>query len=160
MHGIEEPGEPIGDVERTFLGTFQDVVVRLALPLDLRRMAVEALRVAIGTVQQQVANGAGDAAIAVVEVVQGDEPLSTTFSVSADRLAWSRKAMPTSNRRPSNSPCAWLTSARGGRQGPPSRSTSSATRWPARYSCDRRLSCGDRRVYSPQRANLALNESL
>ncbi|EXI71417.1 MAG: hypothetical protein AW07_03646 [Candidatus Accumulibacter sp. SK-11] len=34
----------------------------------------------------------------------------TTSSVSADRLAWSRKAMPRSARRPSNRPWARLTS--------------------------------------------------
>ena len=33
-----------------------------------------------------------------------------TSSVSADRLAWSRSAMPTSASRPINSPWAWLTS--------------------------------------------------
>ena len=37
----------------------------------------------------------------------------TTSSVSAARLAWSRKAMPTSARRPINNPWARLTSAMG-----------------------------------------------
>ncbi len=37
----------------------------------------------------------------------------TTSSVSTDRLAWSRSAMPTSASRPINSPWARLTSAKG-----------------------------------------------
>jgi hypothetical protein len=70
MERVEEPGEPLGDVQRPLLRPLQDVVVSLAFALDLRRQTVEALRAAIGTRQQQVADGPGDTAIAVVERVQ------------------------------------------------------------------------------------------
>src|SRR5690606_32720904 len=74
MQGVEEPDEPLGDVHGPLLGALQDVVVGLALPLDLRREAVEALRTAVGARKPQVADGPGDTAIAVVERVQGHEP--------------------------------------------------------------------------------------
>jgi hypothetical protein len=70
MEGVEEPGEPLGDVHRPLLGPLQDVVVGLAFALDLRRQTVEALRAAVGARQQQITDGPGDTAIAVVERVQ------------------------------------------------------------------------------------------
>ena len=39
----EEPGQPVGDIQRTLLRAFEDVVVGAALALDLRGQAVEAL---------------------------------------------------------------------------------------------------------------------
>jgi hypothetical protein len=57
MQRIEEPGQPLGDIHRPLLGPLQSIVVGLALPLDLRRQAVEALRAAIGARQQRVAGG-------------------------------------------------------------------------------------------------------
>ena len=74
MERVEEPGKPLGDIHRPLLGPLQDVVVGLALPLDLRRQAVEALRAAIGACQEQIADGASDTTVAVVERVQRDEP--------------------------------------------------------------------------------------
>ncbi len=47
---------------------------RIAARTDLRRQAVEALRAAVRTRQQQVTDGARDAPVAVVERMQGDEP--------------------------------------------------------------------------------------
>jgi hypothetical protein len=74
MEGIEKPCKPFGYIHRPLLRPLQDVVVGLALPLDLRRKAVEALWAAVGAGQQQVADGPGDTTVAVVERVQGDEP--------------------------------------------------------------------------------------
>jgi len=48
----EEPCEPLGDVQRPFLASLQDIVVGLAFALDLRGQAVEALRATIGARQQ------------------------------------------------------------------------------------------------------------
>ncbi len=77
MERVEEPGEPLGDIKRIFLGSLKDVVVGLAFPLDLCRQTVEALRAAVGARQQKVADGTGDTAVAVVERVQGDKPKVT-----------------------------------------------------------------------------------
>ena len=74
MERIEEPGKPLGDVQRPFLGPLQDVVVGLAFALDLRRQTVEPLWTAIGTGQEQITDGPGDTAIAIVERVQSDKP--------------------------------------------------------------------------------------
>ncbi len=74
MQRVEEPGEPLCHIQRLLLGTFQNVVVGLAFPLDLRRQAVETLGAAICAGKKQIANGACDTAVAVVERVQGDEP--------------------------------------------------------------------------------------
>ncbi|MNT61840.1 hypothetical protein D3C72_1995100 [compost metagenome] len=71
---IEKPRQPPGDVQRTLLRTLQDVIVGLALALDLRGQAVEPLGTAVRPGQQQVADGPGDAAIAVIERMQRDEP--------------------------------------------------------------------------------------
>ena len=58
------------DVEIGLLRAFEHVVVRLALALDLRRQAVEALRAAFGARQRQVADGPRDTAVAIVEGVE------------------------------------------------------------------------------------------
>jgi hypothetical protein len=52
---VEEPGEPGRHVERPFLRLFDDVVVVLALSLNLRRQALEAVRTSICACEQQVA---------------------------------------------------------------------------------------------------------
>jgi len=67
VQGVEKLGKPLGDIERRLLGALQDIVVGLALSLDLRGQTVEALRAAVGACQQQVADGACDTAVAVVE---------------------------------------------------------------------------------------------
>ena len=74
MQRGEEPREPFGDNQRCFLGVVQNVVVGLALALDLRRQAVEALGAAIRTGQEQIAERTCDAAVAIIERVQGDPP--------------------------------------------------------------------------------------
>ncbi len=56
------------------LRLFEDVVVPGALVADLGGHAVEALRAAFGSGKGHVGDGAGDAAVAVVEGVDGDEP--------------------------------------------------------------------------------------
>ena len=83
----EEPRQPAGDVERAFLRALQHVVVVLALALDLRRQAVEALRATIGAGQEQIAHGAGDAPVAVVEGVQRHEPEVRQPGLDEHRLA-------------------------------------------------------------------------
>lgn len=70
----EEPRQPVSHVERAFLRAFEGVVVVLALTLDLRRQAVEASRTAVGASKKQVAHGARDASVSVVERVQRDQP--------------------------------------------------------------------------------------
>ncbi len=74
MQRGEEPSEPLGDIQRLLLGALQDVVVGLALALDLRRKAVEALGATIRAGQEQVADGTRDAAISIIKRVQGNEP--------------------------------------------------------------------------------------
>ena len=86
VQGFEEPGQPLGDIERLLLRSLQDVVIGLALLLDLRRQAVEALGAAIRTGQEQVAHSARDAAVAVVEWVQGDQPKVRKPSLDQRRL--------------------------------------------------------------------------
>ena len=86
MERVEEPGEPLGDVQRPFLGLLKDVVVSLAFALDLRRQTVEALRAAVGACQQQITDGTGDTAIAIVERVQRDEPQMAEASFEQWRL--------------------------------------------------------------------------
>ncbi len=87
MERVEEPGEPLGDVHRSLLGPLQDVVVGLALPLDLRRQTIEALWAAVGTCQQQVADGPSDTSVAIVERVQGDEPEMPEAGLEQRRFA-------------------------------------------------------------------------
>jgi len=86
MQRVEKPSEPLGDIKRRLLGALQDVVVRVALPLDLRRQTVEALGTSIGAGQEQVADRAGDAAIAIVERMQSDEPQVGESRVDQRRL--------------------------------------------------------------------------
>lgn len=59
-HAGEEPFHPGSDVERGFLGAFQDGVVVVAFLADLGRHAVEALRALLGTGQGEVGNGSVD----------------------------------------------------------------------------------------------------
>ena len=54
--------------------------------MDLRRQTVEALRAAVGACQQQITDGPGDTAIAVVERVQGDEPQMAKASFDQRRF--------------------------------------------------------------------------
>lgn len=70
----KEPLQPRRDVERTLLGSLQDVVVGVALLPDLRGHAVEALRAVLRARELPVGNRAGDAAVAVLERVDRDEP--------------------------------------------------------------------------------------
>lgn len=57
-----------------FRPQFKASAASAATAADLRRQTVETLRTTVGTRQQQVTNGPGDTAIAVIEGVQGDEP--------------------------------------------------------------------------------------
>jgi hypothetical protein len=52
----KEPRQPRRDIERAFLGPFEDVVIRLAVALDLGRQAAETLQAASGAREQQVAD--------------------------------------------------------------------------------------------------------
>src|SRR5690349_4540483 len=70
----DKPCQPWGDLERTLLCTFQNVVIRLTLQADLRRHAVETLGAVFRTGQNPVGDGARDAAVAVVEGMDGDKP--------------------------------------------------------------------------------------
>jgi hypothetical protein len=74
MERVEKPSEPLGDVQRRVLGLLQEVVVSLAFALNQRRQTVEALRATVGACQQQITDGPGDTAIAIVERVQSNEP--------------------------------------------------------------------------------------
>ena len=70
----EEPFHPGRDVHRPLLRLLQDVVIGVALLPDLRRHAVEALRAVFRARQSHVGDGARDAAVAVIERVDGHEP--------------------------------------------------------------------------------------
>jgi hypothetical protein len=50
---LEEPHRPRCHVQAVFLRSLQDVEIRFALTLDLRRKAVEALRTVVGPRQQR-----------------------------------------------------------------------------------------------------------
>ena len=63
----EEPIHPRCDVRRSLLRLLQDVVIGSPLLLDLRRHAVEALRIVFGPRESHIRNGARDAAVVVVE---------------------------------------------------------------------------------------------
>ncbi len=52
----------------------QHVVIRVALALDLRRQAVEALRAAVGAREDQIPERTRNPAVAVVERMERDEP--------------------------------------------------------------------------------------
>jgi hypothetical protein len=47
MKHSEKPGEPLGDIQRSLLGPLQDVVVGIALALDLDRKAIKSLWAAV-----------------------------------------------------------------------------------------------------------------
>ena len=66
--------QPGRDVEVAFLGRLEDVVVGVAFLPDLRRHAVEALRALLRARERHVGDRARDAAVAIVERMDGDEP--------------------------------------------------------------------------------------
>ena len=70
----EKPFQPRRHIEVALLRCFEHVVIGLALLADLRRHAVEALRAFFRTGQRHVGDRARDAAVAVVEGVDRDEP--------------------------------------------------------------------------------------
>lgn len=72
--GAEELGEPGCHVESSFLRVLEDFVVVPSFPLNLCRKTVGSLRPAICTGQKKVAERTSDAAVAVFEGVQRDEP--------------------------------------------------------------------------------------
>src|SRR3974390_2365743 len=74
IQASEEPRQPWCDVQVTFLGPFQDVVVGVALQSDLRRHAVKALRVAFRASECHIGNCSCDAAVAVFKGMDGDKP--------------------------------------------------------------------------------------
>ena len=69
----QEPREPFRDVERAALRPLQHVVIGVALALDLRRQAVEALRTAVAR-EDQIPERTRNPAAAVVERMERDEP--------------------------------------------------------------------------------------
>lgn len=66
--------QPAGDVEQPFLGSFQATVIAAAVGKDAGRQCVEADRLRLRLGQGEIGECAGEAAIAVVERVQSDEP--------------------------------------------------------------------------------------
>jgi hypothetical protein len=74
LQAAEKPDQPIRDVEIALLSSFQVVVVGRSLQPDLRLHAVKPLRAAFGSREGEVRNRAGDATVAVLEWVDGDEP--------------------------------------------------------------------------------------
>jgi hypothetical protein len=70
----QEPAHPRGDVHRPRLRQLQDLVVILALLPDLGRQAVEPLRATLRAREGHVGDGARDAAVAVLERMEGHEP--------------------------------------------------------------------------------------
>ena len=70
----EKPVHPGSDVHCPLLGSFQDVVIGGALLLDLGRHAVEALRTVFGACQSHIGDGPRQAAVAVVERMDGHQP--------------------------------------------------------------------------------------
>src|SRR5208282_309544 len=70
----EEPFEPERNIEIALLRCLEDVVIGVPLPADLRRHAVEALRATLRARQRQIGNGARDAAVPVLEGMNGNEP--------------------------------------------------------------------------------------
>ncbi len=63
----EEPEHPGGDVERAFLGVFENVVVIVAFLPDLGGHAVGALWAVFGAGEGEIGNGAGDASVVIGE---------------------------------------------------------------------------------------------
>jgi hypothetical protein len=70
----DKPLHPRCYVEGSFLCLFEDAVVGVAFLADLRRHAVKALGAILGSSQAEIGDRARDAAIAVVEGVDGDKP--------------------------------------------------------------------------------------
>jgi hypothetical protein len=70
----EKPIHPGCDVHGALLCPFQDVVIGGAFLLDLGRHAVESLRTVFGARQRHVGNGPRQAAVAIVEGMDGYEP--------------------------------------------------------------------------------------
>src|SRR5882672_8672134 len=70
----EKPFEPRRDIKPAFLRCFKHVVIGFALKADLRGHAVKALRTFFRASKRHIGNGACDAAVTVVEWVNGDEP--------------------------------------------------------------------------------------
>src|SRR5580692_9234703 len=71
---IEEPFQPERNVEISPLRSLQDIVVLFLLLLDLRRHAVETLRAFLRPCELHVGNRSGNAAIAIIERMDGHEP--------------------------------------------------------------------------------------
>ena len=86
MQGVKEPEQPFGDVHRSLLRAFENLVIGLPLALNLARQAIETLRAAIGPRQQQIADGTCDTSVSVVEGVQGDKPEMSHSCLDQRRL--------------------------------------------------------------------------
>ena len=74
MPGRDEPQEPGSHVQSTLLRAFEDLAVGSALPLDLRRQALEPPHVAVCPGKQQITQSPRDPTVPVIEGVQRDEP--------------------------------------------------------------------------------------
>src|SRR5208283_1582568 len=73
METIQEPGQPLGDIEAAFLGAFEHCVVFLALLTNFGRHGVEALRTVFEFREAQFRDGPGDPSIAIIEWMNGDK---------------------------------------------------------------------------------------
>lgn len=71
---IKKPDQPGGNIEITFLGLLEDVVVALAPLTDFGGHRVKALRTAFRAGQGHVGDCPGDTAIAVINWVNGRVP--------------------------------------------------------------------------------------
>src|ERR1043166_4636958 len=74
VEAVQKPLDLACDVEIALLRLLKTVVVLVPLAADLRRYAVEALSAVFRTRQRHVCDRSGDAAVAVVEGMDGDEP--------------------------------------------------------------------------------------
>ena len=74
VEAVQEPGQPVGDVEITFLRVFKDVVVGIALLPDLRRHGVEAVCAFFRAREAHIRNRARDPAVPVGERMDRHEP--------------------------------------------------------------------------------------
>ena len=74
IEAIKKPFQPWGDVKIGLLRSFKDIIVRVSLLPDLGRHAVVALRTILRAGERHIGNRTGDAAIPVIERVDGDEP--------------------------------------------------------------------------------------
>ena len=70
----QEPRHPRRDIQRSLLRPFQNPVIGIPFLADLPGHAVEALRALLGSRQRPVGNRPRDAAVAIVERVNGDKP--------------------------------------------------------------------------------------